>query len=122
MDEKKKEEQEKRANEGMGSIGGLLTGLLFVSAIESYFLGALDDCFNGFIPIWRELPSFLGGLLAITIMNYLVACVGMVIYGRINALLHGEGKIWAVIRAVVAIAAAVLFSGIVFQSCGRFGV
>ena len=122
MDEKKKEEQSKRIQEGMYSPGGFLTGLLFICVLEAYFLGELDDCFNGFDPIWSEIPSFIGGLLSMAFFNALVAGLGMGAYSALREVIRGEGKIWSVVRAIGAVAMAVFFAGIVFHSCGRTGV
>lgn len=122
MDDKKKEEQNKRIQEGMYSLGGFLTGLLFICVFEYYLMDDLSKYFDGLDPIWRELPSFLGGLLSMAFINALVALLGMGAYSMVREVIRGKGKIWSVVRAIGAIAMAVFFAGIVFHSCGRFGV
>lgn len=98
-----------------------LTGLMFVSVLEGYFMGDLGDYFDGLMPIWSKLGSYIGGLIGLMFINGLFYGIGVVISKTIRDKLGSAKKYSGIIQLVISLAVGVLLGGIIFSSCGNFG-
>ena len=115
------EEKNKKSKweEYAGSFGGIVTGLLFITVVELYLAGMLDDYFNAYTPVWPKLHELVFMIVAAFLGNYFVYTLGMVAYGTFREYIPGNSRIWKIVLMIAVIAACVLFGGLLIGGCGR---
>lgn len=116
------EEQKKAKKDKMDfyalSVGGRVTGLLFISAVEAANMSGAEDYFDGIFPAsWPAVVDIVFLLCGLALGNAVIYLIGSMLYAMVRAEIGKESRVWNIVFAVVAVLAAVLFCGIVFNSC-----
>lgn len=100
-----------------------LCGILCAVGFYGAITGDLNEYFDGFIPVWKELPSLIGVLLSMAVAIVFPYAIGVVLMNmlRENLFKIENKKVVQGIELVLAIILSVLVTGFFCSSCGGPG-